>query len=118
MHSEGSNTFDSQEFPDWNILVTNFDFLNNYNMKHFEYQQPTRIVFGIGSIAQAGTIANEFGTRCLLVTTPAIPATVVHYNRVKEILRSSGMEVAHFDQVIPNPTTETSAAGARYGTRA
>jgi alcohol dehydrogenase class IV len=81
-------------------------------MKHFEYHQPTKIVFGTGRIAEAGKIAREFGTRCLLVTTPAVPATTAQFEKVKEILRSAGVELAHFDQVIPNPTTGTSAAGA------
>jgi alcohol dehydrogenase class IV len=82
-------------------------------MKHFNYHQPTKIVFGTGRIAEAGDIAKVFGTRCLLVTTPAVPATAAQFDKVKEILRSAGMEVAHFDRVTPNPTTETSAAGAR-----
>jgi alcohol dehydrogenase class IV len=42
-----------------------------------------------------------------------VPATLPQYEKVKEILRASGIKVAHFDQVIPNPTTETSAAGAK-----
>ena len=82
-------------------------------MKHFNYHQPTKIVFGTGRIAEAGDIVKEFGNRCLLVTTPAVPATEAQFDRVKEIIRSVGVEVAHFDQVIPNPTTGTSAAGAK-----
>ncbi len=82
-------------------------------MKHFEYHQPTKIVFGSGRISEAGEIVKSFGTRCLLVTTPAVPATAAQFDRVKEILTSSGVDVAHFDQVIPNPTTETSAVGAK-----
>lgn len=81
-------------------------------MKHFDYHQPTKIVFGKGRLAETGEIVKEYGTRCLLVTTPAVPATAPQFERVKEILHSAGVEVAHFDQVIPNPTTETSAAGA------
>ncbi len=82
-------------------------------MKHFEYHQPTKIIFGAGKIGETGTIVKAFGSRCLLVTTPAVPATADQFDLVKEILRSAGVEVAHFDQVIPNPTTGTSAAGAR-----
>lgn len=81
-------------------------------MKNFNYHQPTRIVFGKGRISETGEIVKEFGTRCLLVTTPAIPVTEKQFAKVKEILKDSGVAVAHFDQVIPNPTTETSAAGA------
>ncbi len=82
-------------------------------MKHFEYQQPTKIVFGSGRIDETGTIVKEFGNRCLLVTTPPVPATEAQFDRVKEILLSAGVKVAHFDRVVPNPTTETSAEGAR-----
>ena len=48
--------------------------------------------------------------------TSAISSTTSqnnYFDLVKEILRLAGVEVAHFDQVIPNPTTGTSAAGAR-----
>jgi alcohol dehydrogenase class IV len=82
-------------------------------MKHFNYHQPTRIVFGKGRVSETGSIVKQFGTRCLLVTTPAVPATLQQFEKVKKILRDSGIKVAHFDQVIPNPTTETSAAGAK-----
>jgi alcohol dehydrogenase class IV len=81
-------------------------------MKNFNYHQPTRIVFGKGRISETGEIVKEFGTRCLLVTTPAVPATEKQFDKVKKILHDAGVAVAHFDQVIPNPTTETSAIGA------
>lgn len=82
-------------------------------MKNFNYHQPTKIIFGAGRVSETGEIVKEFGNRCLLVTTSAVPATESQFARVKEIIRSSGVELAHFDQVIPNPTTETSAAGAK-----
>ena len=81
-------------------------------MKHFNYHQPTKIIFGAGRINEAGEIVKEYGTRCLLVTTPAVAATEAQFDKVKGILQAGGVEVAHFDQVIPNPTTGTSAAGA------
>jgi len=81
-------------------------------MKKFNYHQPTRIVFGKGSIEETGEILKEFGSRCLLVTTPAVAATEAQFERVKKIILASGVKLAHFDQVIPNPTTETSSAGA------
>ena len=82
-------------------------------MKNFNYHQPTKILYGQGRISEAGEIVKEFGTRCLLVTTPEVPATKAQFEKVKNILLSAGIQVAHFDQVIPNPTTETSAAGAK-----
>jgi alcohol dehydrogenase class IV len=82
-------------------------------MKSFNYHQPTKIVFGSGKVQEVGQIVSKFGKRCLLVTTPANEATLPMYNKVKKFLEKSGIAVAHYDQVIPNPTTEESAAGAK-----
>jgi alcohol dehydrogenase class IV len=81
-------------------------------MKHFNYHQPSEIVFGRGRIAEAGEIVLKHGKRCLMVTTPDAPLQPL-YERVKKILADAGVEVAHFDGVIPNPTMETSAAGSK-----
>ena len=81
-------------------------------MKHFNYHQSTEIVFGTGRIAEAGQIVKKYGTRCLMVTTPDKPLQPT-YEKVKNILAEAGVEVAHFDRVIPNPTIETSAAGSK-----
>jgi len=82
-------------------------------MKDFNYHQPTKIIFGTGRIKEAGEIAAGFGKKCLLVTTPAVPATEEQFKMVKTILRDAGLELAHFDQVIPNPTTDIIAEGSR-----
>jgi len=82
-------------------------------MKSFNWHQPTKVIFGCGRILEVGEIVKEFGKRCLLVTTPAVPATEQQFAKIKEIIRSTGVELTHFDGVITNPTTETSAAGAK-----
>jgi alcohol dehydrogenase class IV len=81
-------------------------------MKQFNFNQPTEIIFGSGRVAEAGEIVLKYGKRCLMVTTPDVPLLPL-YERVKKILTDAGIEVAHFDGVIPNPTTETSAAGSK-----
>ena len=81
-------------------------------MKQFNYHQPTEIVFGSGRVAEAGEIVSTYGKRCLMVTTSDAPLLPL-YERVKKILTDAGLEVAHFDGVIPNPTTGTSAAGSK-----
>jgi len=81
-------------------------------IKAFNYFQPTQIRFGAGRVNEAGEIALSYGRRALLVTTPSEPALAPTYERVKKILAEAGMEVAHFDQVQPNPTTENIAAGS------
>jgi len=82
-------------------------------MKNFNYHQSTQILFGRGRISELGEITSKYGTKVLLVTSPAkVPAFREKYTKVKNILTASGIEVAHYDRVIPNPTTETITAGA------
>jgi len=81
-------------------------------MKSFNYYQPTEIRFGVGRVKEVGEISLRFGKRCLLVTTPTIPVLEPMYERVKNLLADAGLEVAHFDQIQPNPTTENITAGA------
>jgi alcohol dehydrogenase class IV len=83
-------------------------------MKNFNYHQSTKILFGKGRINELAEVALKYGKKALLVTTSAqIPALAQQYNRIKEILTKGGVEVAHYDGVIPNPTIETISAGAK-----
>jgi len=81
-------------------------------MKNFNYYQPTETIYGSGRINELGDIAKRFGTKCLLVTTPVFPAVESQYEMVKKLLTDAGLDVAHFDQVQPNPTTDNITAGA------
>jgi len=81
-------------------------------MKAFNYFQPTEIVFGIGRVKEIGHIAKKLGTNCLLVTVPEFDAVTPLYGRVKQYLIDAGMNVTHFNGVVPNPTTEIVTAGA------
>jgi len=82
-------------------------------MKNFIYYQPTEIRFGRGRINEIGEAVARFGKRCLLVTVPEFAAMAPLFKKVINLLESSGIQVAHFDQVIPNPTTEVVRAGAK-----
>jgi alcohol dehydrogenase class IV len=81
-------------------------------MKSFTYFQPTEIIFGSGRVEELGGVAKRFGIKCLLVTTPTIPALGSMYERVKKILSDAGLTVVHFEQIQPNPTTDNITAGA------
>jgi len=81
-------------------------------MKSFNYYQPTEIVFGRGRVAEIGNYAAKYGKKCLLVTGPEFSAITPIYNKVKQLLKDAGLEVSHFDGVIPNPTTDVVTAGA------
>lgn len=82
-------------------------------MQPFTYFQPTEIVFGAGRLYELGALAARFGARCLLVTVPSFPAMEPLFARAKASLAAAGVETAHFDGVIPNPTTDVVAAGTR-----
>ena len=81
-------------------------------MKNFNYFLPTEIRFGIGRIAEAGEVVKHYGSRCLLVTGPSSSVLGEVYAKVIDDLERSGVKAAHFDQVVPNPTTDTVYAGA------
>lgn len=78
----------------------------------FDYYQPTRIHFGEGRLKELGTICRRYGTSCFMVTTPDTPLRPL-YERIKDILNEQGIQVFHFDQVSPNPSTEMVEAGFR-----
>ncbi len=82
-------------------------------MNSFNYYQPTEILFGKGRLKEAGKVASKFGCRCLLVTVPAFQEIEPALQLIKSVLKENGIEVVHFDKVIPNPTTEVVTAGAK-----
>jgi alcohol dehydrogenase class IV len=81
-------------------------------MKSFTYYQPTEIRFGRGRLDEVGEVVARYGKRCLIVTVPAFPAFEPLLERVKDSLQKAGGTWAHFDGVIPNPTTDCVTAGA------
>jgi len=81
-------------------------------MLSFNYFQPTEIRFGAGRLKEIGEVAKRFGEKCLLVTVPIFPEFESRYTQAEQSLREAGLEVAHFDKVIPNPTVEIVSQGA------
>jgi len=81
-------------------------------MKPFNYYQPTEIMFGSGRVAEIAGVVKRFGRRCLLVTTPPEGILEEMYQRVTGLLEAGGLTVAHFDGVVPNPTTDCIREGA------
>lgn len=82
-------------------------------MKSFSYYQPTRINFGWNKLEEVGKIVSSYGKKCLLVTRPSSSILGNAFEKTKGLLRGSGVEVAHFDGVIPNPTTDSVSNGAK-----
>lgn len=74
-------------------------------MEQFNFYQPTRVHFGAGRLSEVGSIVKKYGTKCMLVTTTNAEEVLRPlYDRVKSILEEAGVEVIHFDKVVPNPT--------------
>lgn len=72
----------------------------------FDYQPRTRIVFGVGAVERVGELAAElFAKRVLLVTDPGI-VSAGHAGQVIALLEQHGMQVACFDKVEENPSTQ------------
>jgi alcohol dehydrogenase class IV len=81
-------------------------------MEEFDYYQPTEIRFGRGRVGEIGEVVSRFGMRCLIVTVPPFPEIEPVFDKVKDSLGKCGVEIAHFDKVIPNPTTAVVTEGA------
>ena len=77
----------------------------------FNYYQPTRIHFGLGELENLAKISARYGKKCLLVTTPNVMPLDKLFDRVKNILSGSHIEVVHFDKALPNPTCDIVSEG-------
>src|SRR5436190_23330087 len=71
----------------------------------FDYQQPTRFVFGPNRIDELGALAKDLGgTRALVCTDPGI-VKAGHAQRAVHSLAQTGIAVEVFDGVRENPDT-------------
>lgn len=87
-------------------------------MQSFDFHLRTRIVRGVGALAQLGELAAEVlagsagdaGRRVLLVSDPGIVAAG-HVQRGIDSLTAAGLEVQLFDGAQENPTTDNIEQG-------
>jgi alcohol dehydrogenase class IV len=63
-------------------------------------------------INDVGKIVSSYGKGCILVTRPAGNFPGPLFDRIKASLKEAGVDYAHFDGVIPNPTTDCITEGA------
>lgn len=71
-------------------------------MNTFEFQIPTRVIFGAGSLNQLGEAAKGIGTK-ILVISDVVMRKMGYLDRVCDQLRAAGMDVVVDDHVMPNP---------------
>lgn len=81
---------------------------------NFSYFVPVRLVFGEGKLESAGELAKAFGTKALVVTTGDLFIKTGLVDRLKTILRRSGIETFHYWDVSPNPLNTEIDAAAEY----
>jgi alcohol dehydrogenase len=82
-------------------------------MLAFDFQCPTRIIFGPGTLGELGRVTAAISDgRVLLVTDPGIVAAG-HAPRAVSLLESASIAVEIFDGVAENPTTEHVDAGLK-----
>ncbi|OHE62765.1 MAG: hypothetical protein A2Y36_14345 [Treponema sp. GWA1_62_8] len=82
-------------------------------IRNFTFFVPVKLVFGEGKLEAAGEEAKAYGKKALVVTTGDFFIKTGLVDRLKAILKKSGVEAFHYWDVSPNPlNTEIDAAAA------
>ena len=80
-------------------------------MRPWEFQLSTRIHFGRGLLRKLGELAAPLGQSALLVGYRALGRLQESYDRAAAALKKSGVEVARFAEVEPEPDARLVAQG-------
>jgi alcohol dehydrogenase YqhD (iron-dependent ADH family) len=81
-------------------------------MYSFEFEQPTKVIFGTGKISETGKEAASFGTKALLVSfEESLVKELGFYDKVKKSCDEAGVELIEFFGVKSNPSAEHAAKG-------
>lgn len=78
----------------------------------FEYQNPTRIIFGTGTLSRLGEVARQYGTKALLVTGGGSARRNGSLKRAIASLNAAGLSVVECEGVEPNPRITSVRRGA------
>lgn len=84
---------------------------------HFEFHNPTRILFGVGNLSRLGEVVREYGGKALLVTGGGSVKKNGVYDRAVESLAAAGVAVAECSGIEPNPRITSVARGADIARR-
>ena len=79
-------------------------------MNGFTYHNPVKVVFGAGTLVQAGAEGAKLGKRAFVVSygDGSVAGTLA---RLKELFAAEGVETQEFLEVVPNPPIEMVARG-------
>ncbi len=78
----------------------------------FDFQNPTRLIFGAGSIHKLGQVARTYGHKALLVTGGGSVRRSGAYDRATASLAKAGVEFAECSGIEPNPRISSVIRGA------
>jgi alcohol dehydrogenase YqhD (iron-dependent ADH family) len=78
----------------------------------FEYQNPTHLTFGAGSLSRLGEMASQYGKRALLVTGGGSVKRSGVFDRALRSLNDAGITVFECEGVEPNPRITSVKRGA------
>ena len=84
-------------------------------MKNFDYQTPTRLIFGRDVVAGLPEVMRPFGRRILLTYGGGSIKRIGLYDRVKELLKD--FEIFELGGIEPNPKYSTSVVEAYASAR-
>jgi alcohol dehydrogenase YqhD (iron-dependent ADH family) len=80
---------------------------------NFEFQNPTRLIFGAGTLSRLGEVVRAHGTRALLVTGGGSVKKSGVFDRAVTSLKAAGVSVVECSGVEPNPRITTVRRGAQ-----
>lgn len=86
-------------------------------MKDFVFHNPTKIIFGDGTIARLGEEAKAYGKKVLLVYGMGSVRRNGVYDQAMASLRDAGIEVVEFPGVQPNPVLSHAREGVALAKR-
>lgn len=83
-------------------------------MNRFDYLPTTRVIFGMDTLDQLGTLTKGLGARRTLLTTDAGIINAGYAERALDSLRKESIEPFVFSDVDENPTTKQVEAGVEF----
>lgn len=81
-------------------------------IKDFFYYNPVKVVFGEGKLNQIGNYAKDYGKKAIIVTTGTFFKESGLVDRMRKILKESGVDSIYFPDVDPNPLNTQIDKGA------
>jgi len=79
---------------------------------NFDFYNPTRLVFGAGSLSRLGEVVATLGKKALIVTGGGSVKRNGTFDRAIESLKAAGVQSAECSGVEPNPRISSVARGA------